>query len=246
MSKYALFLAEGVSGCPYHYLAATTRVNMVGKSYKGSGRAWKDHLAVCDLHNYYYVHKTDSYAEHQQVAKELSDLLNIVKDDKFLNMVSEEGVSSRVAMDLSNAEVKSLYRSQKKEIALLEDVKDYNGEKIFNSLECCDDTYNGEEKMLNDIYNNQIIEEIEWLKEDYSAIDLELLKLRFLDKKTRKEIAIERGINPTGEYLTPFGKLLIPEIQKRSNRYINIYLRRKEEVSLEYIKKWIKYESSNK
>lgn len=245
MKKYAIFLAEGISGCRCHYLAATTRVSEVGKGYKGSGMTWKKHLAVCDLHNYYYIHRTDSYTEHQEVAKELSKLLNIVKDDKFLNIISEEGVSSRVAMDLSNPEVKNLYRSQKKEIALLENVKDYDGKKIFNSLEYCDDTYDGEKKMLNDIYNDQIIEDIERLKE-VKDIDLELLKLRFLDKRTRPEIAIERGINPTGEYLTPFGKLLFPGIQKRSNRYIRHYLRDTERNSLKYIKERIKYESSNK
>jgi len=232
MKKYAIFLAEGINDCPYHYLAATTRVNEIGTGYKGSGTLWKEHLNECNSHNYYIIHKTNNHEEHREVAIELSNILNITKASNFLNLMAEGGVGrDRIAIDLSNPEVKSLYRSQKKEINLLENSKLID----FIPLECCDDTYDGEEKMINNIYNTKKMEEVErvsWLSQFWSdnryitkpnpmnngfrAVNLELLKIKYIDKKER-----------------------IKQL-KDKDKY------RKIEDSKNTIKKWINYESNNK
>jgi hypothetical protein len=163
--EYTIFLAEGVNGCSYCYLGATTRIIDIGNSYKGSGLAWLEHLKECKSHIFYIVHKTKRHKKHQKVAKKLSRELNIVKDKTFLNKQKESGVPKHTyRVGYLEPEVKRMWlRKKDSEMHQGRSVNELYArcnKEIRISLEDCTEVYDGEMDIINTIDNFNIAIEI--------------------------------------------------------------------------------------
>ena len=114
--QFTLFLST--CKCGHRYLGASSRKKMVGKSYFGSGEAWKEHLKTCEVIDYEELHKTTNHDLHCQRAEELSEIYNVVENENFFNVQTEKGVplnNGHVGVGNWDKEVKKLWWSKEDE-----------------------------------------------------------------------------------------------------------------------------------
>ena len=93
--KYKLYIKKCPTGLMY-LGKFTERINgLTIEKYSGSGVYWKNHLKfnnfkICDIETY-ILYETDNYIDFVENAILWSNILDIVKNESFVNLTIEEG-----------------------------------------------------------------------------------------------------------------------------------------------------------